>query len=39
MWDLWVLQQCERFSCLPEQLFAQDTELMRMLAVEAEVKD
>lgn len=29
-----VLGLCERFGCLPEQLYDADTELLRMVAIE-----
>lgn len=29
-----VLGLCERFGCLPSQLYAEDAELLRLLAIE-----
>lgn len=33
-----ALEICERFGCLPSALAEEDTELLRMLAIEAMVK-
>jgi len=35
---MWVLAQCDRFGCLPSQLKNEDSDLMRMLTIESEVR-
>jgi hypothetical protein len=29
-----VLQLCDRFHCLPSQLYAEDSEILQMIAIE-----
>lgn len=36
---LTILRLCERFGCLPSQLYAEDAELMRMIEIEKVVSD
>jgi hypothetical protein len=35
---LWILQQCERFGKLPEEILGADSLLQQLLAIEAEVR-
>lgn len=32
----WTLAMCDRFRCLPSQLYREDADLMRLLAIERE---
>lgn len=36
---LTVLRLCDRFHCLPSQLYAEDSELMRMIEIERVVSE
>lgn len=35
---MWILEQCDRFSCLPGELMREDGQLLGLLEIEREVR-